>query len=125
MRVLTVLHIHAPERVVDDCGVLLLNEVVLGEALDVEDEEWRELCDFEPAQDPLGLLGGHAVVLGEDVGNRDLGDDVLLDDSLKHWPRWQVDCEEQEWRLCRFDFCGQIEGTHQPSASAKGGHHTV
>ena len=101
---LTVLHVDSSQRVVDDGRVFLLDKVVLSEAFDVKDQERREFCDLVAADDALGLLGRHAVVLGENLSDGHLRDDVLLDHTLKYGAGRKVDGEEEEGRLCRLDL---------------------
>ena len=73
------IHVEVARVKGDDGGVALRDELVLAEALDVEHEEWREGVDeAEAAALGVEFLRGDAVVLGEDGGEWDLGDDVAL-----------------------------------------------
>lgn len=41
---------HLRDREVDNCGVFLHKEVVLGESFDAKDEVWRQFGQLEPFQ---------------------------------------------------------------------------
>lgn len=133
-RRLTILHVYSSEGEVDDRRVLLLDKVVLGEPLGVQDQVRGQPSDLvtlegvakflkeknedEASQLMIGTrergrlmrrdadLGCRSVVLCENGREGDLGDDVLLDRVLEERRTRQVECEEEERRLDRLDVCG-------------------
>lgn len=108
--ILTFSHVNTAKGKVDDCRVLLLHKVVLGETLDVKDEIlWQslKLMAFERRSKFLGLP---AVELCEDRSKRDLRNDLLLVQILEQGHRRKVKGEEQERGDESVDVSTDIEG---------------
>jgi hypothetical protein len=114
---LTVGHIDTSEREVDDRRVLGRDMNVLLKPLDVKDQERRQPRNLVPSQQPSCLLSGNTVVLGEDGGDGDLGDDVLFDRVLEERGRGEVDREEEEGRAHGFDVWGEESQPQVPEGT--------
>lgn len=102
----TIVHVDAAQREVDDCRILLLQEPIAGEPLVVYDEEGRQTGDFPAPQETRSRIfsGSFAIVLGEDGGDGNLRNDVGFD-GIAVQGRWrQIEGEEEEGSLRRFDF---------------------
>lgn len=103
-RRLTVIHDETLDGEIDDGWVALLDKVVLCEAPKVQHDKWRKLDTLEALDLTPGLLKRDAVVLGEDLADGDLRDNVLLNRVLEHRRGGQVDCKEEEWRSGHLDL---------------------
>lgn len=116
--VLTVIHVYASQREIDNCRVFLLDEIVLSESLDVQDQERWQASNLESAQNTTSFLRRSTVVLGKHLCDWNLWNNSLLVLVLEQRRRRQVDCEEQEWRSSRFDVCGAENAfTCKPASS--------
>ena len=105
-RVIHILTTFVPEQVaqgkaldgeVDDRRVLLGEESVAGKPPDVQEQEAREASDLERPPTRPGVVGHRpAIVLRQQGGQGDLGDDVLLQSILVEGGRRRVEGENQE-----------------------------
>jgi len=85
-------HVEGAGGECDDGGVVLGDELVFGEAFDVEEEVGGEGVQEAVAFAGVEVfLGFEAIVFGEDGGERDLGNDVLVELILEEGGSGEVE----------------------------------
>ena len=89
----------------DDSRIVLGDEFVLGEAFDVEEEiRWERVQEAVALAGVEVFLGLEAVIFGEDGGERDLRNDVLVKLVLEQWGRGEVEGEHEIPRRVNEDL---------------------
>lgn len=95
-RPLTFRHVDTAQREIDNCRVLLLHKVVLGETLDVQDKILRQRLELMALERRAELVRLLSVEFGEDGREGDLRDNFLLVQILEQRHGREIQCEEKE-----------------------------
>lgn len=81
---LTVFQIYS-HGIVDDCRVLFLDEIVLGETLDMQDQVWWQPGEMMTLERRSNLLRALAIKFGENSAQRHLRNDLHFVQILEEW----------------------------------------